>query len=74
MVLNGIEIEGEETRVEAVSSGTNVECLAPFAVNQIIQGPVDSMGAYFRCKAEGQLLTVGDDTESVKWVGNHQKK
>jgi hypothetical protein len=72
MVLNGIEIE--ETRVEAVSPGTNVECLAPFAVYQTIQGPVDSMGVYFRCKAEGQLLTVGDDTESVKWVGNNSKK
>jgi 8-oxo-dGTP diphosphatase len=66
--LDLIEIVGEDTRVEAVSSETNVECLAPLAVYQTIRGPVDSMGVYFHCKAEGQLLIVGDDTESVQWL------
>jgi 8-oxo-dGTP diphosphatase len=66
--LELVEIEGETTKVEAVSPDTNVECLAPLAVYQTIRGPVDSMGVYFRCKAEGQLLVVGDDTEKVQWV------
>jgi 8-oxo-dGTP diphosphatase len=56
------------TKVEAVSPRTKVECLAPLAVYQTVHGPVDSMGVYFRCKAEGQLLAVGDDTESGQWV------
>jgi len=66
--LDLIEIEGEDTRLETASPDTNVECLAPFAVYQTIRGPVDSMGVYFRCKAKGQLLVVGDDTESAQWV------
>jgi 8-oxo-dGTP diphosphatase len=66
--LDLIHIEGENTRVEAVSSETNVECLAPLAVYQTLRGPVDSMGVYYRCKAEGQLLAVGDDTEGARWV------
>jgi 8-oxo-dGTP pyrophosphatase MutT (NUDIX family) len=62
------EIVGLSTRIEAGGAGTNVECLAPFAVYQTTMGPVDSLGVYFRCKATGQLLTTGDDTESIQWV------
>ncbi len=66
--LEVVEILGEKTKVEAVGSGTNVECLAPMAVYQTTRGPVDSMGVYFRCKAEGKLLSVGDDTEGIRWI------
>lgn len=62
------EIEGLNTRIEAGDAGTNVECLAPFAVYQTTRGPVDSMGVYFRCKASGQLLKSGDETESIQWM------
>jgi len=58
------EIEGLSTRIETGDTGTNVECLAPFAVYQTTKGPVDSLGVYFRCKATGKLLTTGDDTEA----------
>ena len=62
------QIEGLSAKVDTDSGDTNVECLAPFAVYQTTRGPVDSMGVYFRCKAEGQLLAVGDDTECIQWV------
>ena len=62
------EIEGHSTRIETGGADTNVECLAPFAVYQTIRGPVDSLGVYFRCKASGQLLTTGDETERIQWV------
>jgi len=61
-------IEGLDTRIETNRADTNVECMRPFAVYQTLRGPVDSMGVYFRCRAEGQLLEVGDDTEHPHWV------
>lgn len=66
--LKLIAIEGEDTRVEAASLDTQVECLSPLAVYQTLRGPVDSMGVYFRCKAHGTLLTAGDDTEGAHWI------
>jgi 8-oxo-dGTP diphosphatase len=66
--LELIEIEGENTKLNAVGTGTNVECLAPFAVYQTTVGPVDSLGVYFRCRAKGQLLSNGDETEGAQWI------
>jgi 8-oxo-dGTP diphosphatase len=66
--LELIEIVGESTKVEAVGPDTQVECLAPLAVYQTTQGPVDSMGVYFRCTAKGQLLAAGDDAEAAQWI------
>jgi 8-oxo-dGTP pyrophosphatase MutT (NUDIX family) len=67
----GLEIthvEGLSSRLETGSTDANVECLVPFAVYQTLKGPVDSMGVYFLCRAEGQLLAVGDDTEDIQWM------
>ncbi len=61
-------IEGLETRIETDDPDTCVECLQPFAVYQTIRGPVDSMGVYFRCQAEGELLMTGDETEGIQWM------
>ncbi len=61
-------IEGEDRRLETHGASTNVECLAPFAVYQTLQGPVDSLGVYLRCQAQGKLLPVGDETEGARWV------
>ena len=61
-------IEGEDTRIETSGAGTNVECLKPFAVYQTLQGPVDSMGVYFRCQAQGHLFESGDETECPRWM------
>ena len=67
----GLEIsfvDGLDTRIETNGADTNVECMRPFAVYQTLRGPVDSMGVYFRCRAEGQPLGVGDDTEHPHWI------
>jgi len=61
-------INGEDTRLETGSTDGNVECLHPFAVYQTLKGPVDSMGIYFLCQAEGELLAVGDETEEIQWM------
>jgi 8-oxo-dGTP diphosphatase len=66
--LNITHIEGESARVESQAGRTNVECLQPFAVYQTTRGPVDSLGAYFRCRAEGGLLAAGDDTLGPRWM------
>lgn len=51
-------------------TGTNaaVECLTPFFVYQTVRGPVDSIGFYFRCHAEGTLTTAGDGATGHTWV------
>jgi ADP-ribose pyrophosphatase len=61
-------IEGQDTRTETNGVDTNVECLRPFAAYQTLQGPVDSMGVYFRCLAEGQPLESGDESGFPRWM------
>ncbi len=66
--LELIQIEGLETRIETKGVDTNVECIQPFAVYQTLYGPVDSIGVYFRCRAEGRLLETGDETNHPCWM------
>jgi 8-oxo-dGTP diphosphatase len=61
-------IEGLSTKVDTQGEDTNVECLQPFAVYQTTKGPADSMGVYFRCRAQGRLLEVGHEAEKARWV------
>ena len=61
-------IEGEVHRLVAQTASTEVECLQPFAAYQTLRGPVDSLGVYFRCQAQGELLSRGDDAEGARWV------
>ena len=61
-------VDGEQSRLVAGVRGTQVECLKPFAVYQTIQGPVDLLGFYFRCRAEGELKAVGDDALGASWI------
>ena len=61
-------VDGEQSRLVAGVRDTQVECLKPFAVYQTIQGPVDSLGFYFRCRAEGELKAVGGDALGARWI------
>jgi 8-oxo-dGTP diphosphatase len=61
-------IKGEDTRIETNGTDTKVECLCPFAAYQTLHGPVDSLGLYFICQADGQLLETGDETRNVRWM------
>src|SRR5690625_3350072 len=62
------KVFGDDTRIETNSADSNVEAMKPFAVYQTINGPVDSLGFYFRCQASGNLVREGDDTEDIKWI------
>jgi 8-oxo-dGTP pyrophosphatase MutT (NUDIX family) len=70
--LEVTHIESISTGVETKSPNETVECMQPFAVYQTTKGPVDSMGVYFRCRAEGVLLNSGDDTENIRWISVQQ--
>ena len=48
--------------------GVEVECLHPFCVYQTTAGPVDSIGFFFRCHAEGILTGRGDAASGHQWV------
>jgi 8-oxo-dGTP diphosphatase len=61
-------IEGQDTRIETNGVDTNVECIRPYAAYQTLHGPVDSMGIYFRCLAQGQLLDAGDEARHPSWM------
>lgn len=65
-------VQGADAKVISQTQGTEVECVQPFAVYQTMKGPVDSMGIYFRCQAEGNLLYIGDDTMYPQWVSIKQ--
>ncbi len=66
--LELITIDELETRLEMNAADSNVECLRPFAVYQTLRGPVDSIGVYFRCRAEGQILEAGDESAHPHWI------
>ncbi len=68
--LDVVGIEGEDTRVDTVGIDPNfeVECIKPFGAYQTIKGPFDSVGVYFRCKAEGELLKSGDEAKNARWI------
>jgi 8-oxo-dGTP pyrophosphatase MutT (NUDIX family) len=63
-------IEGEDTRIDTDGINPNivVECVRPFAAYQTIKGGIDSVGYYFVCKAEGELLKEGDCAQNPRWV------
>lgn len=67
--LEVIQVEGETTKVNTNNPrGFSIECMRPFAVYQTIKGPVDSMGVYFKCQAQGNLKSEGDDSLNAKWI------
>lgn len=70
----GLDLESIIDPIHRVETNTNdgftVECMKPFAVYQTIEGPVDSMGVYFRCRAKGDLLEKGDETDTIEWVSH----
>lgn len=67
--LTVVEVEGSQKRVDTrgINPNFEVECLEPYCVYQTIKGPVDSVGMYFICKAEGSILAEGDDTINIQW-------
>lgn len=67
--LTVIEVEGSHKRIDTrgINPNFEVECLEPYCVYQTIKGPVDSIGMYFICKVEGNLLKVGDETTNIRW-------
>jgi len=68
--LDVFEVEGIEARIDTkgINSEFEVECIRPFAAYQTLKGPVDSVGYYFRCKATGDILEIGDDTQDIRWI------
>ncbi|HLR16057.1 MAG TPA: NUDIX hydrolase [Bacillota bacterium] len=67
--LDVIEVIDPLKTVQTTSThGFVVECMSPYAVYQTVEGPVDSMGVYFKCYVSGEALEVGDDSERVGWV------
>ncbi|UNK21093.1 NUDIX domain-containing protein [Paenibacillus sp. N3/727] len=67
--LSVVEVGGSHKRIDTreINPYFEVECLEPYCVYQTIKGPVDSIGMYFICKAEGKFLEAGDETNNIRW-------
>lgn len=67
--LKVVGVMGEDTRIDTCGMNPDfeVECIEPFCIYQTIKGPIDSVGMYFICEAEGEMLVHGDNTQNVHW-------
>ena len=67
--LHITEILGEENGNRCGINNIEVECFKPFSVYQTVKGNKDSLGVHLICRAEGELLSEGDNTRDIKWIG-----
>jgi len=69
--LDVIEATGQDDYIKTDNcSDFAVECFRPWAVYQIVKSEYyDSMGVLFKCKVTGELLTEGDGSRDIKWIG-----
>lgn len=58
----------DPARILWESATADVECLTPFFVYQTTRGPIDSVGFFFRCAAEGELTTAGNNAVGHRWI------
>jgi ribosomal-protein-alanine N-acetyltransferase len=58
----------EPGRVVRSGKVLTVECLRPSFAYQTVAGPFDSLGFFFRCRAEGTLAERGDGAHGHRWV------
>jgi 8-oxo-dGTP diphosphatase len=61
-------VHGTDDRVLHQKDSASVETFQPFFCYQTTDGPVDSLGFYFRCRGEGTLSLSGDRAKQPTWV------
>lgn len=68
--LEVTEIENQDTQIITYNNKNSfsIQCIKPFTSYQTIQGPVDSFGVYFICRANGNLLSQGDESLDAHWA------
>ena len=67
--LEVVELLDDGGRVVwSVADGPAFECLRPAFVYQTLRGPIDSIGFFFRCRAEGALAEQGDLASGHRWI------
>ena len=67
--LDIIEITGQENNIISDNnSDFTVECFRPYSVYQTVKGAFYSMGAHFKCKAEGELLSEGCAGKNIELI------
>jgi len=66
--LSVTKILDDTHRTVMIGEVATTECLKPFCVYQTLEGPVDTLGFYFRCHAEGTLLEKGDGAHGHRWI------
>ncbi len=67
--LTVTEILDATNHVVYEGNTATLECLTPFFVYQTLKGPIDTLGFFFRCRAEGELLLRGDGAYGHRWIG-----
>ena len=74
--LDVIEATGQDNCIKTDGGFGNfeVECFKPYSVYQTTRGGFDSMGVHFICKVTGEMLSEGDATKDIKWIGLDELK
>lgn len=62
------EIIGNHNRSEYQDGARRVECITPTFAYQTLEGPIDSIGYFFVCRAEGEFTQKGDAAEKHRWI------
>jgi 8-oxo-dGTP diphosphatase len=61
------EIHGDQSHRLHQTGSATVETFDPLFAYQTLDGPVDSLGFYFRCWTDGEVVQSGDQTKQPDW-------
>lgn len=61
-------VQGGDSRQVHQGVNATVETFEPLFAYQTLNGPVDSLGFYFRCQADGVVTEHGDAAKQPTWI------
>jgi 8-oxo-dGTP diphosphatase len=61
------QVHEDDSHVLHQGEQATVETFEPLFAYQTLDGPVDSLGFYFRCSVQGEVIDVGDDAKQPTW-------
>lgn len=68
LTVSSIENEKASIIFDKSNSTFSTQCIKPYSIYQTIKDPIDSFGAYFRCRVDREINDCGDDVINPHWV------
>lgn len=60
-------VHERDSHVSHQGGQATVETFQPFFAYQTVEGPIDSLGFYFRCQTRGAVIETGDGSREPAW-------